>query len=159
MKSKRSPLSIIVLVGLIILTIGVFTVKNAMAARKWPTTEGRITSSSVSENRKYDSSSKSYKTEFRADISYSYNVNNVEYIGDKLFYGAVKLSKSTAKKYCDRYPYGAVVDVHYNPENPKQSVLETGIGVRSYMALIIGLVITAFGIYLFVSPDAGSKST
>lgn len=158
MKRKFNPLILLLLIGVIVTIIGVFTLKNSLEAKKWPTTKGKITSSSVSEERKYDSSSKRHKTEYRANIRYSYNVNGRSYYNDRIFFGAVNLSRSTAEKYTRKYPKGINVIVYYNPEKPEKSVLETSIGFRNLLTLIIGIAIMILGIFFLLKPSAFNPS-
>ena len=101
--------------------------KAGARARKWPTVSARIETSGVREYHASDSHEHSrVQTYYRPDVTYSYDVGGVRYTGDKVpvagtaSAGTDALARRTAAKY----PTGKIIEVHYNPDNPSESVLE-----------------------------------
>jgi len=63
---------------------------------------------------------------FRANISYSYRYENMDYTGLVVSMNGQVSSTSDwgMQRYVKKYPEGAMVDVYVNPQNPTESVLE-----------------------------------
>ena len=96
-------------------------------ARKWPTVPGRIATSGIREYHASDSHENApVRTFYRPDVTYSYDVGGVRYTGDKVpVAGTVGASTDAlARRTADKYPTGKVIEVHYNPDNPSESVLD-----------------------------------
>src|SRR5262249_2096244 len=77
---------------------------------------------------------------YKASVIYAYEVNGHQYQGDRLTIGAIVSAtfSGMAKRTAAKYPVGAEVDVHYNPQSPGDSVL------RPYSWLqLLPLVISA----------------
>lgn len=103
--------------------------KQARATRRWPTVPGRIESAGVRayEVRKTGNSRIRWKTRYRLDVVYSYEVAGVRYTGDRVGTGQVgSFSEAFADKAAARYAPGSAVAVHYNPENPAESIVQPG---------------------------------
>ena len=64
----------------------------------------------------------------RADVIYGYDVAGVHYTGDTAASGTRVSSnlESVARKMAEKYPAGTEIDVHYNPDNPAESVINPG---------------------------------
>jgi len=107
--------------------------RNAALARSWPTVHGRIEKSGVHEFQSLDRSGSGggrWRTQYRADIRYSYEVAGVRYTGDKAASSGRMSSNITAlaARAAAADPVGNVVEVHYNPDNPAQSTINPGVG-------------------------------
>jgi len=55
------------------------------------------------------------------------------------------------QKLLEKYPIGATVQVHYDPDDPQRAVLETGTVVSSFIFMLGGLALVAAGIAIAVS--------
>jgi len=107
-------------------------------SQNWPTTEGVVTDSRILTD--YDSEG-NVRHEVR--ISYSYVVDDVIYIGDRLSAaGNVSASNlQTAEDVLLQYGRGTAVTVAYDPRNPEHAVLQPGSQRRSWwMAAISGII-------------------
>ena len=91
------------------------------AAASWPHVSGRITRSEIKQSRGTQGDS-----EYMPDIHYSYTVNGTGFSGTRVRHGLMKLDLKGAEAMRGRYPEGSAVEVHYNPDKPGDSVLETG---------------------------------
>lgn len=84
----------------------------------WPSVEGVVVSSVV--NKQLNNLTYHYKP----FIKYTYVVGNEQY--DGTYYQAISngyLDEESALKIIKPYPEGTKVIVHYNPNNPDESVL------------------------------------
>ena len=104
---------------------------------KWPTVPGRIVSYGVRQFEKLDDDGRRWRTWHRADVQYSYDVNGVPYTGDKT--GTTGRASTTTPWLLGRgasYAAGDPVDIHYNPENPAESILRPRLGPLLLLWLI-----------------------
>lgn len=110
----------------------------------WPSTDGEVISSSLSSES--SGTHDNPNTVFRANIKYSYEVDSRKLVNDKICIGGqLKISlKGKAEQTCRNYPTGKSVRVHYNPNKPSDSVLETR-EETSWFYLAIGLVLAIVG--------------
>jgi hypothetical protein len=125
---------------LIALAIGVFFWGNhaitaykarSMAGQGWPTVEGRIIESKV-EERVHDDDDGNRSYYYEAVITYEYFVNGSRYTSSRLGWEdyLVRDSRAEAQQFADSYPTGKVVIVHYDPEKPEFSLLDTSLPQR-----------------------------
>ena len=101
--------------------------KAGARARKWPTAPGRIETSGVREYHASGSHENAeVRTYYRPDVTYSYEVGGIRYTGDKVPVAGIASGSADgiARDGAARYPAGKTVEVHYNPDNPAESVLE-----------------------------------
>lgn len=111
------------LLGLGMVGAGFLTyLKSKKIAEAWPTTNGRVTGSEVIEsgvqrNRRY-----------RGQVQFEYEVGGVAYSSDTVTTAELlnirSRSRSLAEKKVAAYPVNAVVQVFYDPADPKRGVLE-----------------------------------
>jgi hypothetical protein len=115
---------------------------------KWPTVPGRIEFSGVRQFEKLDDDGGRSRTWHRADVQYSYDVNGVRYTGDKT--GTTGRASTTTPWVLGRgapYAAGDAVDIHYNPENPTESILNPRLGPLWWLWIVpIGVLALAYAI-------------
>jgi len=91
----------------------------AHASRTWPTVHGVVQESKVK------SKLTQYGTLYRLALSYRYEVGRDGYDGDMAEFGpSWVMEKELIEGFAEKYPAGAKVTVHYDPSDPKTSVLE-----------------------------------
>src|SRR4029450_5723005 len=63
---------------------------------------------------------------FQSKVSFAYRFNNIDYVSQEASLGGKVSSTSSAlaRGFAKKYPDGASVQVHVNPDNPSQAVLE-----------------------------------
>ena len=63
---------------------------------------------------------------FRANISYTYRYDSVDYTGLVASMNGQVSSTSDwgVQRYVKKYPEGTIVDVYVNPQNPSEAVLD-----------------------------------
>jgi len=113
--------------GLLTLLFSLGYLRYVWQAAKWPVTRGRILASGTEAFLpRHDVTSRSgLRTHYKPSVIYAYEVNGHQYQGDRLTIGAIVSAtfSGMAKRTAAKYPVGAEVDVHYNPQNPGESVL------------------------------------
>ena len=133
-------------VGLAILGYALVLIVMAMRASTWPTTRGRIVCAGVDRISSYDADS---SDRFKPSITYVYEVNGRQYRGGRVTV-AIPFSSNISwlsRRTLAKYPEGTHVDVHYNPKNPRESVLHpwsAGHAVRLLIAT--GLIALAWAL-------------
>ncbi|MBN9594915.1 MAG: DUF3592 domain-containing protein [Afipia sp.] len=113
--------------GAVIALFAVGLHRHAALARKWPVVKGKIRTSGLERFRaKAEDDGSRGQIMFRANISYSYRYENMDYTGLVVSMNGQVSSTSDwgMQRYVKKYPEGAMVDVYVNPQNPTESVLE-----------------------------------
>jgi hypothetical protein len=138
---------IIFILGLIMGPFGMFQLRKALKAQKWPSVTGVIAESrliSKRMGRKFRGGSV-----FVPVIKYDYEADGRSYRGSKIYFmqGYSNIYRN-GQKYIDRYPEGCSVKVYYNPKDPQTAVLENdriskfsiifgSFGILTYLSLLI----------------------
>ena len=87
---------------------------------------------------------------YRHVIAYAYNYKGTQLQGDRLRSLQVLVNwRGPAERSVGAYPVGAAVDVHVNPEFPRESVLEPG-GHSMFLPFILGFSSVAVGIGIWL---------
>ena len=126
-----------------------FNLYNAywgMRAESWPSTKGIVTSSRVEKSFMENRNGGSF---YNAVVTYDYIVDGRTYSNDRVRYGKVSTSLQDAREKESVYHKGAVVAVHYSPDNHSRSVLETGLNNFTYVYVLFGcfaMLVGAIGI-------------
>jgi hypothetical protein len=117
--------------------------KNAQDSLEWPTTKGIVILSEV----KTDESNESviYKT----NIHYKYTLKSQDYFSDRVSFGWPEYSDiEQAKTAVKKYKQGQNINIHFNPANPSESVIEPGMN-NSSLELF-------FGVWIFLAGASGT---
>ncbi len=114
--------------GLAVLLFGLAFMGYVRKAAKWPVTRGRIVAADVQayQNwRRSDFDGRRYRRYYKSSVVYEYEVHGRKYRGDRLTIGVVVSATvpGFARRTAARYPVGAEVEVHYDPNRPGESVL------------------------------------
>ncbi len=113
--------SVLFIIGLGLCGYGIQMLNDANESKKWPQSEGVVTSSEIIK------SSDSDGTSYRAKITYNYQVDDKTYSSNKISFGEYSSpNKNKAQDIIDKFPVGNVT-VFYDPEDPARSVLEPGV--------------------------------
>ena len=89
------------------------------------------------------------RTCYRPEIIYSYEIAGVRYTSDKAS-GSTRMSSNVeafARTMAEKYPAGMAVEVHYNPDNPAESVLQPG-GRRLLLLWLVPLAVLALAYFI-----------
>lgn len=112
------------IVMLILLVIALIQAAPAMNAREWASANGMIIKAFVS-SQADDENPKSAKVWYVPNVSYTYFADGVQYVAQRIYFGAPKktAARESAEQALTPYPVGAMVTVFYNPEYPASAVL------------------------------------
>ncbi|RJQ26820.1 MAG: DUF3592 domain-containing protein [Peptococcaceae bacterium] len=138
-------LLLIPLAGIFLLLWGGRIIYLSVISTDWPQTEGIVISSGV---EKYDSGllNKEEGPSYGARVVYKYTVAQIPYTGSIISFSDYNSgSPRHPLEVIKQYPPGRRVTVHYSPQNPGLSVLETGVTWKSFIVFIIGLIFIATG--------------
>ena len=119
-----------------------------VASKDWPSTTGIITHSDVIEESHVNDDSS-----YRSDIRARYQVDRTEYRLFEIYPGHSVLGSSSnieAVRLSSRYRIGKSVPVYFNPLDPTEAVLETGVHGRTLISLAFAIVPTALGVWLLL---------
>lgn len=114
--------------------------QKVAASQNWPSVPAQITLAEVRERVSRDEEGNPERS-YSLHVEYSYQVAGVTYQGDKITFGARKgySSLQKAKDEIAPYPVDAQVRAVYNPENPKEAVLQQRAVGTNFM-LIFGII-------------------
>jgi hypothetical protein len=135
------------LVGIVLLFAGLQTRKKALAAQKWPTVSGKITSATLEEDRSVDRETHRTSVSYVPTIQYQYQVGDSSLVGNRIGFSKTGYDYNTATKKLAQYPLDAPVTVFYNPLAPNESVLNTSTK-GSIVLIIISIVVIVIGIVI-----------
>lgn len=136
--------------GLLMMLFAAISAIRVLMAQNWPTAEGRVLGSHIASSHSSEGG-----TSYRAVIQYQYQVGERTYQSDLLSFGSRNMyaGYGGAQRALQRYPVGAAVRVHYNPNKPERGVLEvrtasgcllTGMGVLFSIIGVAGCVLGAY---------------
>ncbi len=135
---------ILVLMGFGALKEGGREMFHAVQSWSWPTANGVISLSTISE-RENDEGGTTYK----ADVRYRFQVDGRSFRGDTLAFGCFGAPRAFAVKDSGQYTKGEEVSVYYDPSNPNISVLDPGVHASTWlmfsMFLLLGLALVGVG--------------
>ena len=138
--------SVFIIVGAAVLFFGIRSVLQAHASSGWPTTTGKVISSSVDSKR-----SDKGGTTYHAAVLYEFNVSGVVHSADDVAYGQYGSSDpSYARGLVNKYPAGREVTVYYSPNNADDCVLEPGISGKAFFLPAFGAVFFTVGVVMFI---------
>jgi hypothetical protein len=100
-----------------------YGVMKTQRAARWPSTVGRITRSrlSVAHRQRSEEGTEAVNV---PSIEYEFTLGPRRYTASKISAIDKAGRELNAQATLDRYPVGATVQVHYNPDNPSEAVLE-----------------------------------
>jgi hypothetical protein len=128
-----------VALGLILLLVGLVTLRDTITSLRWSRTTGQIVASDVRREERFEE-----QIVFRPQVTYTYACGGGTLTGRKIAF-AEKLyhSEAAARKAIKRYPVGMVVTVLYNPDSPTEAVLERKGALAGIIFLLLGAAMIA----------------
>ena len=142
--------SIFVLAGAIMLVLSVNGYRDGQVTESWPSTTGRILSSSVQNDvdTSRDSNGRMRtRTRYEPVVQYEYEIDGRTYQGYRIKAGDYGGAAQRAYAVVNRYPVGAHVSVYHDPADPGQAVLEQGADKTTlYLFGGIGVLFSIIGL-------------
>jgi len=128
---------LVLLAGIGLTVWGWNTLQNARASTAWPTTEGVVISSEVTQSTDDEGSESYYPT-----VSYTYTINEIVHINNTIKFSDTSYNDlRKAQAVTGNYSVGKNIVVYYDPENPENAVLEPGASGGSYIVLTFGVLL------------------
>jgi len=122
--------------GSLLVGLAARNLARGSASRRWPRTEGRILRSFVLVDQGTEGGEG-----FTPKVEYEYRVEGKAYRGMRLRYGQTgSWNRKQAERTIAPYGAGAAVPVCFNPRNPADAVLVTGVSWGNVAILLAGLV-------------------
>ncbi len=124
----------------------IYTVYRQSQSERYPTVSGIVTDTEIDTYTTTDDDGRT-TTSHEAIIKFNYEVQGRPYRSDTYRYGARTFADpARADAAINRYPKGAEVEVHYNPSNPDDAVLEVGVATGELFAFVF---LTPFNLVMF----------
>lgn len=142
----RLMLGVCACVGMLVLWLGCSLQSKADASKGWPTSEGKVLECTVIEKTEKNKDDGTTSVLYSCDVVYQYSVEGRSYKSSQVSH--VRSSSSSSKDAEDtarKYPVGSKVQVHYNPADPSEAVLETHTGGGSAILFLLGAVFFLVG--------------
>jgi hypothetical protein len=119
----------------------VYKIQQARRAAAWPSTQGRIVRSE-SKAVKRQQMEDPTKVSTVPLVEYVFSVGGTEYRSRRIRIGKIADSSSEVDAVLERYRIGRTLPVFYNPDNPKEAVLERDLPASApFMYAIAGGVV------------------
>ena len=120
------------LLGLPLLLLALFNLARALKSESWPWTPGVV----VNGEERGSGEGEEYR------FQVSYNAASAQYVCGRVDWSGTRTSRD---KY--RYYVGANARVYFDPKNPASCVLEPGVSGRLALELVLGLGLSAWGLW------------
>ena len=137
---------IVVLFGLVFTLAGSYVAYRGSKSRTWPVTIGTVLHAEVrrEESRRHRGPT---TVSYRPHVAYRYSVLGQEYQGNVFsMSGSAKLKAEDVQKLLHPYQKDTQVSVRYNPNNPKDAVLQAGISPNVIGAILAGIAMIVLGV-------------
>ncbi len=136
-------LALCVVVGIGLITSGIWQRRKVRVSAAWPTAMGAIIKSEIRRPAHTDS-------RYELAVEYAYLVNGTRYTGKRIEFGQKGYARrKTAEAAIEKYPANSSVIVYFNPEKPEEAVLSR----RASTAMIhvaFGIIAVVFAIVIFL---------
>lgn len=133
---------VMLLLGVVLISLGLFALQRHNAAASWPQAPGVIEVSEVTAKPHFENNMM-----YQPAIRYRYGAPGGPYTGEKIANtGKLYTREKDARKIAARYPVGGTVTVRYNPADPSEAVLERGASG--------GIWLVGFGLLCWILPVA-----
>ena len=143
------------LLGVVAAGFGFWNLYHSLQCKQWPTVEGVVVSSELESH----SGDADHGDTYSPQVTYQYTIAGRHFENDRLAFGAASSSSAGwAQKILERYPVGQKVMVHYAPDDPEQSVLETGIHAGTWVCFAVGAIFILVVAVFFQIVRAAAKS-
>jgi hypothetical protein len=138
---KRLVAVVVLIIGAAAIVAGVTMLSAGSTARGWPTVTGQIVERSVGPATTTGASRPGRYFEPR--VSYRYTVDGKPYTGHRIALTSNAYDEEQARRIADELPER--VDVHYNPRDPGDALLQPSSTAIAIVALIAGALAALVG--------------
>lgn len=144
---------VFIVAGFSALFSGMGNLVKGFESYSWERETATIVESRVIQTNRGQSKKASRK--YAPIITYSYLINEEEYLSDKVLFGFISSfrlfssSKVNAKKWTEKYPVGANVNIYVNPDKKSESVILNGAKISSLFLPLLGVILLIIGVFSF----------
>ncbi|MBN2085178.1 MAG: DUF3592 domain-containing protein [Anaerolineales bacterium] len=146
----------LLIIGVIILVFGISMFFPARNARRhdqirdaWPTVKGTVMSTEVVAQPPLVTKLGKEILQFDVAVKYQFRTGGQLHFGSTVAYPRYLYDKEEAERIAARYPAGAAVTVHHNPEDVRECYLEIEKTEKNFKTsiacMILGGVVTLIG--------------
>ena len=141
----------IVLIGASLVFYGLRQRSRARASASWPSVQGKALSAEVKEQVVKSGKTRSRQTWYRPTVEYEYQVNGVRHQSSRIAFGNVSSqNEEDAQHILSQTVKAGLVQVFYNPQNPKDAVLLNADAPKSFGFILGGVLIIVFPVLLWL---------
>jgi uncharacterized protein DUF3592 len=135
--------------GAVIAVAGLRTYRLGRESRSYTRTRGHVVRAEVEHEAR---TSEEGGSQFRPRIRYAFEAHGRTFESDRVSVSGAETPATTneaeARRFVERYPSGAEVDVWFDPSDPRRSVLVRGAATAPLVAaLAIGLALAGAGLF------------
>lgn len=137
--------------GAYLMYLGLKIKQKIAAARLWPTARAKITKlETIGMGPKVMGTD--YHRSYMLRISYDYEVKDQQYTNNRPVFGSEVEVKKEIDEFCSLYSEGQETKIHYNPEDPKDSVLMLDRpGGKQTREFYFGVFLIIFGLIIGIA--------
>jgi hypothetical protein len=131
-------------VGLGLLVAGLHDAWKSSRTRQWPRAEGKVVSAEELQHQRQlpEDVGGGTRIHYEARIHYEYSVGRVHIGSTVVRLGPTETSNERhVQSTLARYLPGQTVQVAYNPKDPTESVLETGLRPLDFTRAVVGVIL------------------
>jgi hypothetical protein len=154
--------AILIVLGLLALYPGVNDMLTGWQSKGWPSVEGTVRSAKIAISTSGTTNNvrgqSATQTHF-ADIVYDYATDGTAHEGYRVSFGETgDVDIRVAEDILSQYPEGSTVRVFYNPDSPRESVLEPGLHGYPWLFLVPAPIFVGLGLFMArFFPKASSR--
>jgi hypothetical protein len=145
--------SCFVLAGVATGAFFVYRIFQGFTSNRWPFAIGELESTELKEviyNGRDAGGGVDLASAWVVNFKYSYSVSDSKYAGSRVTYSdGINKTSRALKQLQKRYQGKSLIQVYYNPENPKQSVLVPGLGIFNFTPLITSGLFILAGLFIY----------
>jgi hypothetical protein len=135
-------------VGIVMIGYGGHSAWKGSSTSSWRAVPGEITDSDVEEHQD-DGEGLSSGNTYAPVVRYSYTVHGKSLTGERISFGRTNYqTEGGAQEVVNKYRAGRKVRVFVSPQDPSETVLETGVPVSSWLIVAAGIVMLFIGPWL-----------
>ena len=119
-------------------------VTHSLASQRWPRVSARVLESSVYED------GRDVARRWEPDVVYQYTIGDQTFTSRRIrFLMPPIYQEEQAAKISDLYRQGRVVQVAYDPSNPRESVLQPGLPPGTLKQILLAVFLVAIPGYIY----------
>jgi hypothetical protein len=149
--------SCFVLVGVLTAAFFVYRISQGATSSSWPFVMGELESTDLKEvifDGREAGGGADLASAWVVNFRYNYSVADRKYGGSRVTYSdGINKTSRALKSLQKRYQGKSLIQVYYNPKNPKQCVLVPGLSIFNFTPLITSILFILAGLFIYRFDD------